>query len=83
MFMESINQHSNEQLRLIVNGTAGTGKSTTIAAISHSLPADALIRCAFPASAAHLVCGSTIHREFNIPVSGSFKDLEGVRLRNL
>jgi len=74
---------TDAQLRLIVNGTAGTGKSFTISAISHALQANALLRCAFTASAAFLVRGSTIHREFDIPVQGSFKEIDGPRLRNL
>lgn len=43
---------SRSQLLLIVNGTAGTSKMFSIAAIFHSLPAVSVIRCAFSAKAA-------------------------------
>ncbi len=44
---------TNTQLLLIVDGTAGTGKSHTIAAISASLGHGGLARAAFPAKAAY------------------------------
>lgn len=59
--------HSKTQLRLIVNGVAGTGKSHTFSAISHALPEN-IIRCAFTAKAAFLIRGQTLHATFQIPV---------------
>jgi len=38
---------SSTPLRLIVTGTAGTGKSHTISAISHAIPPEHLVRSAF------------------------------------
>ena len=69
MIMEA--SQSQTQLLLLVNGTAGTGKSHTICAISHALPAKELVRCAATANPAGLIRGSTIHREFYIPVMNS------------
>lgn len=47
MVMQSYN--NNVPVKLIINGTAGTGKSHTISAISHAIPAEQLVRCAFTA----------------------------------
>ena len=82
MVMDSIQRQS--QLLLIVTGTAGTGKSHTICAISHALSAKQVLRCATTASAAYLVRGGTIHREFRIPIQQRrFVQLKGVALRDL
>ena len=53
MVMDSI--HSQTKLLLIVTGTAGTGKSHTICAISHAFSARQVHRCATTASAAYLI----------------------------
>lgn len=64
---------SENQLRLIVNGTVGTGKSHTIAAISHALPKEDAVRCAFTAKALFLIQGDTLHKTFNILVESGSK----------
>jgi len=83
MVMDSISNKS--QLLLIVNGTAGTGKSTVISSISHALPAQQVVRAAFTASAAFLIRGSTLHSFFSLPVSASskktFSSLSGINAR--
>ena len=60
--------HSSTQLLLIVTGTAGTGKSHTISAISHAIPAEHLVRSAFTAQAAFQIKGATLHKTFHLPV---------------
>src|ERR1035438_4036067 len=74
---------NNSQLLLIVIGTAGTGKSYTISAISNAMNANELVHGAFTAKAAFLIKGSTLHHLFSIPVDKSsnqqhFGDLTGV-----
>ena len=84
MVLDAFNK--DKQLFLIVNGTAGTGKSHTIAAISHAIPHQALIRSAFTAKTAFIIKGTTLHSAFNLPVeSGSkkFKPLNGPALKAL
>ena len=81
MVRKSVNNDS--QLLLIVNGTAGTGKSYAISAISHALSASFVVRCAFTAKAAYLIRGSTLHSQFQLPVeqgSRSFCPLQGKSL---
>ncbi|CAF1097582.1 unnamed protein product [Brachionus calyciflorus] len=58
-------ENKNKQLLLIVNGTAGTGKSFTINAISKLLKFK-LKRCALTAKAAFLIKGLTLHSLFEI-----------------
>lgn len=60
--------HQKEQLLLIVLGVAGTGKSHTISAISHALPPNTVIRCAFTAKAAFNIRGGTLHSIFKLQV---------------
>jgi hypothetical protein len=82
MMMDSI--QSKTQLLFIVTGTAGTGKSHTICAISHTLSASQVIRCATTTSAAYLIRRGTIHREFGIPIQQSrFTQLKGAQLRDI
>jgi hypothetical protein len=84
MVLDSL--ENDKQLLLIVNGTAGTGKSHTIAAISHAIPHNVLIRAAFTAKAAFIIKGSTLHLAFNLPVengSKRFKPLTGRALKAL
>jgi type II secretory pathway predicted ATPase ExeA len=65
---------SRKQLLLIVNGTAGTGKTFTISAISNAVPKEHIVRSAYTAKAAHLIRGETLHKRFQIPVEkGSTK----------
>ncbi|MFO0089655.1 MAG: ATP-dependent RecD-like DNA helicase, partial [bacterium] len=77
---------SSTPLRLIVTGTAGTGKSHTISAISHAIPPENLIRSAFTAQAAFQIRGSTLHKTFHLPVESGgrqFDLLNGEAAANL
>lgn len=49
---------------MIINGSAGTGKSFTIFALSHLLK-DQVKRSAPTAKAAFIIKGQTIHSRFN------------------
>ena len=75
-----------KQLLLIINGTAGTGKSFLISSIS-GLLYKIHKRCAPTAKAAFLIKGSTIHSTFFIPVNkkekDDFPDLSGEQLQTL
>ncbi len=79
-------KESNKQLLLIINGTAGTGKSFTIQAISN-LIGPKLSRCAPTAKAAFIIKGETLHSTFSIPVIKKEKDiivdLSGEKLSNI
>ncbi len=76
----------NKQLFMIINGTAGTGKSFTIAAISN-LIGNRLKRAAPTAKAAFIIKGETIHSTFSISVTKKETDinvdLKGERLSEL
>ena len=67
---------------MIIIGTAGTGKSYTVSAISHYLK-NSLKRAAPTGKAAFIINGETIHSLFQINVSNSFKKLTGIKLKNL
>jgi hypothetical protein len=77
---------SNKQLLLIINGTAGTGKSFTISAISN-LIGKKLKRCAPTAKAAFIIKGQTIHNIFSITPTKNERevllDLKGEKLQLL
>ena len=65
-----------------MNGTAGTGKSHTICAISRVN----VMRGSFTAKASFLIRGSTLHSLFSIPVeagSRSFVELKGEALKKI
>ena len=84
MVLQALQSHT--QLLLIVNGTAGTGKKFTIAAISRNLPKEYLVRLAFTAKAAYLIRGDTLHKTFQIPVEkgpAKFGPLNGSKLAAL
>ena len=65
-----------EPLRMIVSGTAGTGKSFLIKCLQ-GLLGDLLMVTAPTGAAAYNVHGHTLHSVLSIPVRGDFKDLEG------
>ena len=87
-----VEKHANatepkDPLRLIVNGTAGVGKSYTIFAIS-TLLGCRVMRCAPTAKAAFIIYGTTIHSMLSIPVSSKngadeFVKLKGMKLSTL
>ena len=71
-----------EPLRMIVSGTAGTGKSYLIQCLKLLL-GDRLRTSAPTGAAAFIVDGYTLHSLLSIPVKGEFKDLEGKQLQNI
>ena len=77
--------HSEESmtpLRMIVSGTAGTGKSYLIRCLENLL-GDHLRVTAPTGGAAYNVHGHTLHSLLGIPVKGDFRDLEGQRLHTI
>ena len=69
-------------LRLIVSGTAGTGKSYLIHSLRLLL--DNRVRVAAPTGvAAFNIEGHTLHSLLSLPVKGDFKDLQGERLHQM
>ena len=69
-------------LRMIVSGTAGTGKSYLIHCLRLLLQHQ--LRVAAPTGvAAFNVDGCTLHSLLSLPTKGDFKDLEGERLNKL
>ncbi len=69
-------------LRLIVTGTAGTGKSYLIQCI-RLLLANTLTVSAPTGVASFIIEGSTLHSLLRLPTRGDFKQLEGNRLQQL
>jgi ATP-dependent exoDNAse (exonuclease V) alpha subunit len=76
----------NKQLLMILLGTAGTGKSFTVSALSQ-LKNNILKRASPTGKAAFLINGETLHSLFNIKVveneNESFLELENNELANL
>ena len=71
-----------EPLRLIVSGTAGTGKSYLIHCLRLLL--DHRVRVAAPTGvAAFNIEGHTLHSLLSLPVKGDFKELQGERLHEM
>ena len=69
-------------LRMIVSGTAGTGKSYLIHCLRLLL--GNRVRVTAPTSvAAFNIEGHTLHSLLSLPVKGDFKDLEGERLHDM
>lgn len=85
-----ITQHhlqNKNQLLLLIIGTAGTGKSSTINAISRLLNSK-LKRCAPTGKAAFLIAGETCHQLFHLTVNDKseadkYKPLENNQLKTL
>ena len=69
-------------LRMIVSGTAGTGKSHLIHCLRLLL--NNRVQVAAPTGvAAFSIEGHILHSLLHLPVKGEFKDLEGERLRQM
>ena len=71
-----------QPLRMIVSGTAGTGKSYLIQCIKLLLR-DHLYVTAPTGPAAYNVDGHTLHSLLALPVKGDFKELQGNRLQTM
>ena len=69
-------------LRMIISGTAGTGKSYLIKCLRLLL--NEQVHVAAPTGvAAFNIEGHTLHSLFSLPTKGDFKDLEGERLHKM
>ena len=71
-----------QPLKMIVSGTAGTGKSYLIWCLQELL-GDQLHVMAPTGAVAYNVHGYTLHCLLSIPVRGDFRDLEGQCLHTL
>ena len=69
-------------LRLIITGTAGTGKSYLIHCI-RLLLGDSIKVAAPTGVASFIIDGTTLHSLLHLPTRGDFKELEGNRLLEL
>ena len=74
--------NSPTPLRLIITGTAGTGKSYLIQCL-RLLFADTVKVCAPTGVASFIIDGTTLHSLFHLPTRGEFKELEGNQLLQL
>ena len=84
---QSIVQHhhsstSAQPLRMVVSGTAGTGKSYLIHCL-RLLRQHQVMVAAPTGVAAFNIDGCTLHSLLRLPTRGEFKDLEGERLTKL
>ena len=69
-------------LRMVITGTAGTGKSFLIACLKHLLSSK--VRVSAPTGVvAFNVQGCTLHSLLQLPTKGDFKDLQGESLNKL
>ena len=75
-------QQQRTSLKMIVSGTAGTGKSYLIWCLQKLL-GDHVCVTAPTGVAAYNVHGHTLHSLLSIPVRGEFRDMEGQRLHTL
>ena len=75
-------QNGASPLRIIVCGTAGTGKSYLIHCLRLLLKDK--VRVAAPTGvAAFNIDGHTLHSLLNLPTKGEFKDLQGEQLHHM
>ena len=79
---EHAEAHHPPPLRLIVSGTAGTGRSYLIHCLRLLL--DHRVRVAAPTGVATFnIEGHTLHSLLSIPVKGDFRDLQGEQLHDM
>ena len=79
---DHMNSDSPPPLRIIISGTAWTGKSYMIHCLRLLL--QHRVRVAAPTGvAAFNIEGQTLHGLLKLPTKGDFKDLEGERLQNM
>ena len=76
----TVKQHfdscSQEPLHIIINGTAGTGKSYLVNC--YRLLLGTIVKVAAPTGvAAFIIDGRTLHSLLHLPVRGDFKEMEG------
>ena len=82
MVQEHAESDHPEPLRLIVSGTAGTGKSYLVSCLRLLL--NHRVRVAAPTGvAAFNIEGQTLHSLLSLPVKGDFKQLQGERLHEM
>ncbi|XP_019859761.1 PREDICTED: ATP-dependent DNA helicase PIF1-like, partial [Amphimedon queenslandica] len=82
----TVRQHfestSQEPLHIIINGTAGTGKSYLINCLRLLLGGS--VRVAAPTGVASFIIeGRTLHSLLHLPVRGDFKEMEGSNLQKM
>ena len=80
--VEHFTHHKDNPLRMIITGTAGTGKSFLIACLKQLLSNKVKIT-APTGVAAFNVQGCTLHSLLQLPTKGEFKDLQGESLIKL
>ena len=73
---------NSSPLRMIISGTAGTGKSNLIHCLTLLLQENACV-AAPTGVAAFNIAGHTLHSLLGLPTKTDFKDLEGDRLNQL
>ena len=82
----TVKQHfesaSQEPLHIIVNGTAGTGKSYLINCL-RLLLGDSVRVAAPTIVASFIIEGRTLHSLLHLPVRGDFKEMEGSNLQKM
>ena len=79
---EHFNHNEDAPLRMVVTGTAGTGKSFLIACLKQLLSSK--VRVSAPTGVAALnVQDCTLHSLLQLPTKGEFKDLQGESLTKL
>ena len=82
LIREHAESNNPPPLRLIVSGTAGTGKSYLINCLRSLL--NRRVRVAAPTGvAAFNIEGHTLHSLLDLPVKGDFKELQGERLHEM
>ena len=79
---DHLESNSPPPLRMVVTGTAGTGKSYLIQCI-RLLLGDTLKVAAPTGVASFIIVGTTLHSLLHLPTRGEFKQLEGNRLQQL
>ena len=73
---------NEDPLHIIVNGTAGTGKSYLINCLRLFLGTS--VKVAAPTGVAEFIIeGRTLHSLLHLPVRGDFKEMEGINLHNM
>lgn len=79
---EHFESSSSEPLHVIVNGTAGTGKSYLINCLRLLLGSN--VQVAAPTEvASFIIDGRTLHSLLHLPVRGEFKEMEGTNLQKM